>query len=405
MPAYKYKAISPRGERREGVIEASNPDAARELIHLTGDIPASVERVRASELKVEPKFSAATVTLKPQVLILFSKQLATMIKGGVSYPDALKTLLEQSDSPALRYICQSLFDSLSKGEPLSKAMERHPKVFNPIYLGMVQAGEASGELPQVLHRLVRMIEDNQKIRQEIISALTYPLIVICALVGAFIVLITVVVPQFSGIFAKAEMQLPLPTLICIQLNELITHYWYLGLGGAGALYYGYRVFVSRPQGRLWLDRLWLRIPFLGEVVCAAAIARFCSVLAIFQSSGVVVHDALKLIVGALGNLALSAEMNQVSERIASGESIAGALAKSPLYPKLLVNMVRVGEEAGTLAEVLEETAKHYETEMRLSIKKFMDIINPALVFALMLMVLFFALAIYMPLWELGKTAR
>ncbi len=401
MAHFKYTAITPAGARSEGLVEAASDAKARRDLNDSGNIPLTVNRISKKDA-LSLLSGRATPPMNTRELILFSKQLATMIEGGVSYLRAIKTLGEQADKPVVKAICESIERSLSKGETLSAAFEKHPQSFNSVYLGMIQAGEDSGQLPAVLVRLVKMIEDNKKIRDEIVSAFTYPCVVLSFLFFAFIVLVTFVVPQISGVLTKSNMEIPLPTLICMKLNVWITGYWYIFIAGALASFFSLRSYLSTTIGKYQRDKVFLNIPYLGKVIRDGALARFCSILAIFHASGVLLHDSLTRLRETVGNRVLEREILQVAARISEGETVANALGKSIYFPRLLVNMVEVGESSGSLSKVLEDTGKHFEDEMKMSIKLMMGIVSPLLTVILLFMVLFFALAIYLPLWDLGK---
>jgi type IV pilus assembly protein PilC len=287
---------------------------------------------------------------------------------------------------------------------LSSSFRRFPEVFSPLYTSMVYAGESSGSLPAVLDRLVYITEHEYKIRSDIRSALNYPMIVVGCLACAFVVLLHFVIPKFASVFARTKLELPMPTRVCVRLSYLLDHYWLgmLGVGAAIILLLG--AVLRTDRGRYVRDYLLLRIPLIGPVLIKAAISRFASIFAILQETGVAILESMNILSGTIGNEAFAREIHTVQELLEEGHGIARPLNSSRYFTPMLLNMVAIGEEAGTLDEMLREVSKHYDTEVEFAMKRMSEAIGPILIIMLSAVVGFFALAIYMPMWDLTKLA-
>jgi type IV pilus assembly protein PilC len=269
---------------------------------------------------------------------------------------------------------------------------------------MIRAGEASGELPEVLSRLSYIMEHEYKVKSDVRSALQYPLIVLVFLFIAFLVLLTFVIPRFATIFEKAGIDLPIPTQICIMLYHFLFHYWYLiaifFLGFAGLLYY-----FGVEKGRYVRDHLLTRLPLIGPLFIKAAMSRFASIFAILQFSGVGVLESLRILSKTIGNVAIAKELDAVREQIAQGSTIAGPLKSAKYFTPMTVHMIGVGEASGNLDEMLREVSNHYDSEVAYAMDRLSEAIGPLLTILLAALVGFFALAIFLPMWDLAQVVK
>jgi len=312
----------------------------------------------------------------------------------------LEVLVDQTENPRLKQVLAFMHQDIKEGASLHEAFSKHPRVFSPLYCSMIRAGETSGALPEVLNRLTFIIEHEHKVKSDIKSALMYPIIVVAFLFIAFIILLTSVIPKFVNIFKSAGLQLPLPTQICMIMYNFLINYWYLIIagivvGGAALFYY-----LRTNQGKLVRDTLFMKIPIIGSVLVKSAISRFASIFAILQSSGVDVLESMDILAGTIGNAAISSELRGIKDRLAEGHGISGPLSQAKYFTPMLINMVAVGEESGNLEEMLSDVAEHYDTEVEYSTSKMSQAIAPILTVGLAAVVGFFALAIFLPMWDL-----
>jgi type IV pilus assembly protein PilC len=270
---------------------------------------------------------------------------------------------------------------------------------------MVRAGEISGNVPEVLDRLVYIIEHEAKIKSDIKSALQYPFMVTIALVIAFFVLLTFVIPKFASMFDRAGLTLPLPTKIAMLMYKFISVYWYLGLGGLIVLVVGLRLFLKTDQGQYVKDALILNLPLVGPLFIKAIMSRFASIFAILQSSGVPIMVSMKVLSGAIGNRAIAHEFNNVRDQMHEGKGIAAPLGQAKYFTPMVIDMIAIGEESGNIEEMLQQISVHYDDEVAYAVKGMSEAIGPILIVGLAAVVGFFAMAIFIPMWDMTKMVR
>jgi type IV pilus assembly protein PilC len=338
-------------------------------------------------------------------LILFTKQFRSLFKAGVPIVRSLQVLQAQTQDRALKEAIGSMLQSINQGFTLTAAMEKHDTIFSPLYCSMIRAGEMSGSVPESLERLIYIIEHESRIKSDIKSALQYPMIVTIALVGAFFVLLTFVVPKFVEMFSKAGIVLPLPTKIALMLYQFLSSYWYLLLGGVIALFVGLKSYLKTEQGHYVKDTIILSLPILGPLFVKAAMSRFASIFSMLQSSGVPVMTSMKILSDVIGNKAISREFDRVREQIQEGRGIAAPLRAAKYFPPMVVDMVAIGEETGNIEDMLKQVTLHYDDEVSYAVKGLSDLIGPVLIVGLAAVVGFFAMAIFLPMWDLTKLVR
>lgn len=403
MPNFVYEAINERGSMVSGVIPADSLDSAERALMARGLIPAKVsEEVAASAAGWRRGLLPLMQGVKAADLILFTKQLRSMFQAGVPVMRLLQVLGEQTENPTLKAAIASVGRDIREGLSLSDAVRKHPRVFSPLYCSMIHAGEESGTLPQVLQRLIYIMEHEAKVKTDIKSALQYPMIVVCALVVAFIVLLTFVVPKFASLFSRAGLELPLPTRMAVTLYQVVAHYWPAGVAVILLLIFGFHSWFKTEQGRYVRDAVILRLPLVGPVFIKAIMSRFASIFAILQSSGLAVVNTIDILSGTIGNAAVSRQFDQISRQMREGHGIANPLKGAKYFTPMVIDMVAIGEESGNLDEMLMAIAKHYDEEVEYAVKRLSDAIGPILIVGLAMVVGFFALAIFMPMWDLTK---
>jgi type IV pilus assembly protein PilC len=408
MPFYKYTAINGGGGNTSGVIEAASPDAAQELLATRGLIPTSVAETSgpgsASGGGMFSRLSSAMQTVKPQDIILFTKQLRTMLNAGIPVLQSLDVLQNQTESPKLKSAIISIAADIKSGGTLSRAFAKHQNIFSELYCNMIRAGELSGTLTDVLERLIYIVEHEHKVKKDIKSALTYPIIVVIALVAAFFILILFVLPHFVTMFEKANIQLPLPTRICLGIYAMLTKYWYLCGGSIGGAVFFITAYCRTEAGKIMRDGLLLRLPILGPVFRKAAMARFASIFAILQASGITVLEAMDILTGTIGNAFIARDFKNLRDKLEQGRGLSGPLRSTPSFTPMMVSMITIGEETGNMEDMLKEAAQHYDYEVEYAVSKMSEMLGPVMVAGLTGVVGFFALAIFLPLVGLMQNA-
>ncbi|MFT6179350.1 MAG: type IV pilus assembly protein PilC [Akkermansiaceae bacterium] len=405
MAVFSYQASDPTGKIRSGTITADTLEEALGQIADLNLVPIDLQRVGGRSESVFARLKTHYLPVPASDLIVFTKQLVTMVRVGIPITQAFAILRDQTEQPRLRRLAGLIRDDIEAGSSLSAAAGKHSKVFSPLFCSMIEAGETSGTLPEVLDRLLYLTEHEAQVKAEIKTAMRYPFIVVGVLGVAFLIMVGFVIPRFVSFFDQQGLKLPLPTRICITMSEILTSYGiWIALGAIiiGILFYRY--FCGTERGRFLRDRTLLAIPLIGPVLVKAAMSRFASIFAILQSSGVPILDSLRILTESVGNAAIAAEFVKVRELLEEGHGIAGPLNSSDYFPPMLINMVKIGEESGRLDEMLRHVSEHYDTEISYTIKKMTDAIGPVLIISLTVVVGFFALAIYMPMWELTEMA-
>lgn len=403
MTIFAYSGRNQRGEKIEGIVDAVSVEAARDALLNRDVIPLSIKE-SAGTTSSGNAFSFRQRVSTPE-LILFTKQLRTMLNAGISVIKGLDILKEQTTNQTLSRALEIMGQDIHEGRSLTDSFQKHGHVFPPLYCSLIRAGEMSGTLPEVLDRLIYIIDHEFRLREDIKSALRYPKMVLIALGMAFFVLLTFVIPKFVGVFQGAGLELPWPTRVCLAMYEGMRLYWHYFLGGAVVFYLGLRAYLKTAGGTYMRDLIQLRLPILGPLFNKAAMARFASILSILTASGVTILSSIKIISAAIGNSAIGKEFDNVSSQMEEGKGIASPLRDTKFFPPMVVNMMAIGEESGSLEEMLRQIAKHYDEEVEYTTKGLAEAIGPILIVCLTAVVGFFALAIFLPMWDLTKIVK
>ncbi|HOD35319.1 MAG TPA: type II secretion system F family protein [Syntrophales bacterium] len=408
MPKFTYEAIAESGAALSGVIEAESAEMANTLLATRGYIPSKVKRVSEGGVGRGLAFDfiqSRLASVKASELILFTKQFRTMFRAGVPIMRIFEVLGYQTQNPKLKRIITGIAGDIQEGATLSDALSKHPDTFTPLYRSMIKAGETSGNIPEVLERMIYILEHEHKIKSDIRSAMQYPIIVLIALGVAFFVLLTFVIPRFVTIFSRAGLALPWPTKVSMVLYSVLSNYWYICLAAVVLGGIALRMYFKTPVGRYTRDAFILRIPLIGTLFIRAAMSRFASIFSILQSSGVPVMTSLQILSGTIGNTAIAREFDRVRDRVEEGRGISGPLNVAKYFTPMVIQMVSIGEESGQLDEMLKAVSTHYDDEVAYSVQRLSEAVGPILVVGLAAVVGFFAMAIFLPMWDLTQVAR
>ena len=409
MPAFSYRGRNGAGEVVNGVLEGATPGAVADLLFGSGVTPLEIKPAPASALKKDGGSGGSGLNFfSPQVLhvdiLLFTRQLYTLMKAGVPIMRALAGLQESSSNPAMKSLLGSLRESLDSGRELSVSMARHPKIFTSFYLAMVRVGEMTGRLEEVLLRLFDHMEFERFMREQVKSALRYPSFVILAMVAAMFVVNIWVIPTFAKVFAGFGAELPLITRALIGFSNFMVDWWHLLLGAIAAAGFAFKSWIGTVRGRYLWDKLKMRIPIAGKIVRKATLARFARSFALASRSGVPVIQALTTVAQTVDNAFIAAKVERMKDQVERGESVLRAAITSRAFTPVVLQMIAVGEESGSLDEMMEEISAMYQSEVEYELKTLAQQIEPILIVALGAMVLVLALGIFLPLWDLGGVA-
>jgi type IV pilus assembly protein PilC len=396
MAAYAYDAINAQGLELSGVVHAPDLSTAREQLQARGLLPQSL-----SESSGEGGARSAFKKIKPKSLQIFARQFATMIEAGVSVVAALVTLEEQTDDKYLAEVIADVRSDVEGGVILSKALARHPKVFSRLFVAMVEAGESSGTLDVVLDRIAIQIEKETQIKRRVRGAMIYPTLVLSFAALVLIFMLVFIVPVFQKVFAQLHGKLPVPTQVIINLSEALRHQWYIIFPLIFAMIFGLLRLKKTERGRRVWDRMKLRIPMkIGAVVQKIALARFSRTLSTLMTAGVDIIRALEITAGTAGNWVVEQSVDQIRTRVHEGVPISQPLQEDPIFPPMVGQMVRIGEETGELDKMLGKIADFYEDEVDTSIQSLTSIIEPLLMIGVGIMVGTIVISMYLPMFKL-----
>jgi type II secretory pathway component PulF len=403
VPKFKYRAINERGKTLSGTIEADSSDMAIGILTERGLIPSGVTEEGGGYHRVTwANLYGRLTSVNVPDLVIFTKQFRTMVRAGVPILNILQILENQTENLGFMRIINSMSQDIKDGSTLHEAFKKHPKAFPPLYCSMVKAGEFSGALSDVLERLIYIIEHEHKVKLDIRSALQYPILVVIFLGVAFFILLTFIMPKFVNIFINAGINLPLPTRICLGLYRFLSDYWYLVLGVLIAGIAALVNYLRTQQGKYVRDTFFLKLPIFGPLFIKAVMSRFASTFAILNASGIHVLDTIEILRGTIGNTAISREFERISDQVKEGKGISGPLRSARYFTPMVINMIAIGEESGNLNDMLREISAHYDDEVDYAIKRLSDALGPILIVCLAAVVLFFALAVFLPWWDLTK---
>jgi MSHA biogenesis protein MshG len=407
VPFFAYKGRNARGELMQGVLEGADSGAIADQLFGTGVTPVEITPTRRTATGssqqgwwrrlVEKRVTSMDVQL-------FSRQMYTLLKSGVPIMRGLAGLEESAISKPFARVIKDLRESLDSGRELSAAMRRHSGCFSPFYLSMVRVGEMTGRLEEIFLRLFDHLEFERDMRARVKAALRYPSFVVIAMVIAMAIVNIAVIPQFQSVFAKFHAELPLMTRILIASSNFSVNYWPALLVGTVAAFLGFRSWIGTPAGRLAWDRRKLRIPIAGKIIHKATMARFARSFALSIRSGVPIVQGLSVVGQTADNAYLAARMEQMRDGVERGESILRASTAAAVFTPVVLQMIAVGEESGSLDDLMDEIAQMYEREVDYELKTLSSQIEPILITFLGVMVLVLALGIFLPIWDLGKAA-
>jgi len=398
MAAFSYSAIAADGLAQIGEIHAPNPDAAREQLRIRGllaerlvELPASGEEgVRTTFKKVKPK-----------TLQIFSRQFATMIEAGLNVVSSLVILEEQTDDEYFASVVKELRADVEGGLLLSQALGRHPKIFSRLYVSMVEAGEAAGILDQVLDRVAFQIEKDTQIRRRVKGAMMYPMMVMIFATLVLTGLLMFLVPVFVNIFAQLGGKLPTLTQYVVNASNVLRHDWFIIFPLVGLMIWGIRRFKRTEQGRQVWDRIKLKIPMkIGDVVLKVTMARFSRTLSTLVAAGVYIIKALEITGQTAGNWVVEEALAGVRSKVHQGIPIAQPLIENDVFPPMVSQMVKIGEETGELEKMLSKIADFYEDEVDSSIATLTSIIEPLMMIMVGAMVGVIVISMYLPMFKM-----
>lgn len=401
MAIFKYSGRNRRGEQVSGSVESVSPESAAEQLMSNGVIPTSI---RAS--KFGGKSSAADwkkwfqPNIPLEVLVIFCRQMYSLTKAGVPLLRAMNGLSQNSNNKLLKNALEEVTSELTNGRSLSVSMQQHPQVFSSLFVSMIHVGENTGRLDQALLQLANYYEQEMETRKRIKSAMRYPIFVLSFIFLAMLVLNVKVIPQFTSMFARFGVELPLPTRILMATSSFSVNYWHFMLGGMAGMFVAFQSWISGDVGREKWDKFRLRIPIVGDIVTRAQMSRFSRTFALMLKSGVPLNQSIALSAESLGNKYLENRLLEMKSGIESGTSMSVTAAQSGIFTPLVQQMIAVGEETGQIDDLLLEVSDFYDREVDYDLKTLTARIEPLLLVIVSGMVLILALGIFLPMWNM-----
>jgi type IV pilus assembly protein PilC len=402
MPKYIFRAKTPAGKEVSDVVEAASPTEVIEKLRGLKYFVIEVKEQKESFLKnILANIPFLKRKVKSSELTIFSRQLATLVSSGVQLVQGLSILEEQFESPTFRKIIRAVRLDIEAGVSISEAISKYPDVFSELYVGMVHAGEVGGILDQVLDRLAAYLESSEALKSKIKSAMMYPIIVTIVAIGAAIIMLTVVVPRFAALFAEMGAKLPAPTQMLVDISNFLKKWiWLFILIGTIVVIVFRRVYKTNYKFALKVDTMLLNLPLFGDVIKKTAIARVTRTLGTLMHAGVSILHAMETVAKTAGNKLIEKTMLEAREAIREGERIAETLKKSGVFPPMVIQMIAVGEETGSLDAMLAKIADFYDREVSDAVEGLAGMIEPLIIVFLAVVVGGMVVAMYLPMFEI-----
>ena len=393
MTAFTYTARTPQGDLKSATIEASSKD----------DAVAQLRKLRMNVVKVEEVAKAGSKTkgaISMRDIVIFTRQFSTMINSGLPLVQALDILSKQSENPVLQNVTRQVVFDVESGHTVADALAKHPNAFTELYVNMVAAGEAGGILDTILMRLATFMEKNDALVRKVKGAMIYPGVIMGVAGAAITVLLLFVIPTFESMFAAVGLALPLPTRIVIGMSKFLQGYWWALIIGGFFGYRGLKGYYATSNGQLAIDRLLLKAPVLGDVLRKSAVSRFTRTLGTLISSGVSILDGLEITAKTAGNRVVSDAILASRTSIAGGDTISAPLAKSQVFPPMVISMIAVGEQTGGLDEMLSKIADFYDEEVDAAVGGLLSLLEPMMIVFLGVVVGGMVVAMYLPIFDM-----
>lgn len=399
MPLFAYRARDQRGILVTGYLEGLAAEVIRGLLSEQGLIPLSVKMVQRKNEWI-PQFHFLK-KVKDEEIVLMTRQFHTLFKAGMSMESLLGTLSRQTKNKTLQETLQRIQTDISQGSTLAKAFAKHPKIFNDLYISMLEAGEEAGILEMVLKNLSELLDKEVEIRTGVKSATLYPKMVIAVLGIASTVMLMWVIPEFAKFYAHYDAELPLPTRILLGASHILRYYgWAVLLAGIG-LYFALRRYYQTPKGKFRIDTWRWKIPVFGALSQKIANSRFAHILAALYQSGLSITKSLGLVEKVIENEVMAKDIRLIRAQIEKGQSIAEAMQNARSFTPMLIESTAIGEKTGSLDDMLRGLGEHYDVEIHHMIKNLTTLLEPLLLVFIFGMVALFALAIFLPIWSMS----
>jgi general secretion pathway protein F len=402
MPVFEYKGLDRSGRNKRGTIDAENTRTAKSRLKKDGIYVIELKDKSKSEKKAKGK-SNTSKSVSVQDLSMMTRQLATLLKANIPLVDTLTAVAEQVENPMLSEVMSQVKNDVNEGSSLYKSLSKYTKIFDTIYLSMVEAGEMSGTLDTILIRLAEFKEAQSKLNSKVRSAMIYPLLMFVFTMILLGILFVFVIPKITAVFdSTPELTLPWYTVVVIDFSGLLVNYWYVIGGALFLLVFLYRTWKSTHNGRAQYDRLLLQLPVIGKLARMIAVSRFTRTLATLLTGGVPMLNSMSIVRNVVGNALLADAIDQARDNISEGESIAGPLKKSGQFPPLVIHMISIGEKTGDLENMLTQVSDSYDFQVDNAVDGLTSLLEPVMIIVMGCVIGIIVFAIMVPMFELSS---
>lgn len=397
MPIFTYTARATNGDLKTATIEAASRDA----------VIAQLRKMRLAVVKIDENAQKSTKkgSIKIRDIVVFTRQFSTMVNAGLPLVQALDILAKQTENKTLSSVTRQVMFDVESGYTLADSMAKHPRAFTSLYTNMVAAGEAGGILDVILNRLATFLEKNDKLIRKVKGAMIYPSSILAVAVGAIAILLIFVIPTFEDMFASVGVPLPFPTRLVIGMSKGLQSYWWALIAFFAVSFFMLKKYYASPNGKLAIDRLLLKLPILGDVLRKSSVSRFTRTLGTLIASGVSILEGLEITARTAGNRVVQDAIMASRASIAGGETIAAPLAKSGVFPPMVISMISVGESTGGLDEMLSKIADFYDDEVDAAVGGLLSLLEPMMIVFLGIAVGGMIMAMYLPIFDMVNAVQ
>ncbi|MFA5633617.1 MAG: type II secretion system F family protein [Candidatus Dojkabacteria bacterium] len=399
MAKFKYSARDQQGKVIEGDLEAKDLSSATDLLHDRGLVIVSLKEAVGIDWEKLSEINIGGIPMKDKVI--FMRQMATMVGAGLPLARSLEIMVQQASNPKFKKILQNVLASIQSGKSLADSFRMEEEVFDLITINLIEAGEESGNLENILEKIAVELEEKNALTRKIKSAMIYPAIILIVIIAVIVLMMLVLVPSMADIYKDFDAELPFATRFLIGMSGLFVDYWWVVLSVFLVLVVGFKYYVDTPKGKRNLDKLLLKIPSFGVIIAKVQLSQFTRILSLLLSSGVPIIKAIELTANSLGNTMFRETLEEAKDEVEKGGPLALPIARSEYYPLLVSSMIAVGEETGEIDSVLSKVAEYYKEEVDAATSNLSSLLEPVFLIIMGLAIGFIAVAVYMPMFQLS----
>ncbi|MCB2295213.1 type II secretion system F family protein [Clostridium algoriphilum] len=402
MPTFKYRVMNHQGQKIEGTFKANSKNEVLDMIEDNNYYPIEIKETLERE---HQDLFESFEKVKTKDLYIFCRQFHTMINAGANISNALNVLKKETENKKMKKSLNEIYEDVQKGVSLSVALGKHKDVYPELLINMITTGEVSGNLDIIMSRMASHFEKENKINNQLKTAMVYPTVLAGLAVVVVIFLLAFIMPTFTGMFTSSGVELPAPTRIVMGLSQFIQTKWYILLVVIGGGIYGIKKYAKTQAGRLSLDGLKLKLPIIKDITEKAIVSRFTRTLSTVIASGVPLVQALEVVQKVVGNKVAEKSLEVIKQKVLKGVSLGEAIGEERIFPIMLHSMIKIGEESGSLDDILDKTANFYDEELETSLKKMTTMIEPLMIVVMGVVIGFIVIAMMLPILDMSQTVQ